>query len=116
MQGILHPICNVSDIPQPGCKEFTLPLEHQVLEGFIVHWRDNFFAYRNACPHQGVTLNWAPDQFFDVELRYLQCGLHGALFEPQDGFCVYGPCLGSRLQHLKVHIHGQRVLVQLPET
>ncbi len=54
-------------------------------------------AYLNSCPHAGVRLDWKPDDFRDCTGEYLQCSMHGALFEPATGFCVAGPCRGSRL-------------------
>jgi len=54
-------------------------------------------VYLNSCPHAGVRLDWKPDDFRDYTGEYLQCSMHGALFEPATGFCVAGPCRGSRL-------------------
>lgn len=61
-------------------------------------------AWRNACPHQGRALNWAPDQFlFDPDGR-LVCCHHGASFDLADGRCVGGPCLGARLTPVAVTV------------
>lgn len=68
----------------------TLPL-------ILVHTGGELRAYLNSCPHAGVRLDWQPDDFFDYTGEYLQCSMHGALFEPATGQCVAGPCRGSRL-------------------
>ena len=96
------PVCRSNEVADPGCREFELGDDDMTINGFIVHWQGRWYAYRNSCPHTGVSLNWLPDQFFDSGLQYLQCGLHGALFQPQDGFCIYGPCLGRFLISLPV--------------
>jgi len=55
------------------------------------------YAYRNICPHLGVELNWQPDVFLDADGQWLQCSMHGALFEPKSGRCVFGPCRGQAI-------------------
>jgi nitrite reductase/ring-hydroxylating ferredoxin subunit len=32
------------------------------------------------------------------------CQYHGALYRPDDGICVAGPCVGSRLRQLPVTV------------
>jgi len=83
--------------------EFEIDLPEPVA-GFVLNWFDQFHAYRNACPHTGVTLNWAPHQFLDIEGQLIQCGMHGALFEPVTGLCIRGPCLGQSLTRLPIRV------------
>ena len=93
------------------CYSFQIATEEPI-EGFLIKWHDQIYAYQNACPHTGVSLNWAPNQFMDIEERFIQCGMHGALFEPDSGFCIHGPCLGQSLQSIPIVIrHGQICLV-----
>lgn len=84
-------------------------LEFELPDGepaFALIDRGRVRAYRNRCPHRGVTLNWVPGRFLDSDGRYLQCATHGALFRPEDGVCVAGPCVGERLPALAVTIVG----------
>jgi nitrite reductase/ring-hydroxylating ferredoxin subunit len=70
-------------------------------------------AYENVCAHQSVELDWMPGEFFDEERRHLICATHGALYEPADGRCVAGPCLGARLVPLAVvERDGQVLLIE----
>jgi nitrite reductase/ring-hydroxylating ferredoxin subunit len=70
------------------------------------------YACRNHCPHTGINLEWQPDRFFDPGGGFLQCATHGALFRPEDGFCVRGPCAGDRLEAVPVRVeHGQILVV-----
>ncbi|MFO7604032.1 MAG: Rieske 2Fe-2S domain-containing protein, partial [Gammaproteobacteria bacterium] len=57
-------------------------------------------AYRNQCPHTGVALNWQEDVFLDSRDELIQCAMHGALFVPETGRCIWGPCQGQVLQKL----------------
>lgn len=106
-------ICETHEINDPGCHEFSVQTNLGELEGFIVHWRGQWFAYRNSCPHTGVNLNWLPHEFFDFGRRLLQCALHGALFEPDTGRCIHGPCLGERLQRLPLVMTGTSIRLLL---
>ncbi|MEX0915350.1 MAG: Rieske (2Fe-2S) protein [Wenzhouxiangellaceae bacterium] len=59
-------------------------------------------AWLNVCPHQGRSLNWAPDKFLVDDQGRLVCAAHGAVFEPADGSCVSGPCAGAALREVNV--------------
>lgn len=74
----------------------------QALQGFLIKRHSHIYAYRNQCPHTGVTLNWLPNQFMDMDNEFIQCATHGALFRVEDGYCVRGPCAGASLVSLQV--------------
>ena len=96
-------VCPEDAITLTTAKEFTLTYQGGNIDIFVVNWSNVFYAYRNSCPHTGVTLNWLAGQFFDYEQKYLQCATHGALFEVQTGLCLRGPCAGASLSALAVH-------------
>ena len=79
----------------------------------MVRWQDRGVVYVNSCPHTGVNLEWMPDRFFSADGRYLQCATHGALFRPEDGYCVGGPCTGQSLQPLVSRVEDGFVLAAL---
>ncbi len=54
-------------------------------------------AWLNVCPHQGRSLNFAPDQFLFTPGGRLVCPHHGACFDPGTGACTDGPCKGDAL-------------------
>ena len=71
----------------------------------IVYAQDNqAWVFLNSCPHTGVRLEWRPDDFLDASGCYLQCAMHGALFEPASGLCIDGPCVGQSLVTLNTTI------------
>lgn len=79
----------------------------------LLQWQGRTRAYCNACPHRGTPLNLLPDRFFDVSGRYLQCTTHGALFRPEDGYCVVGPCVGCTLIPLPLLEEGDWLALNL---
>ncbi len=70
-------------------------------------------AWFNVCPHQGRPLNLAPDRFLVDEKNQLVCCVHGAVFEPNQGKCVAGPCLNAHLKAVDIQETEGQVAVQL---
>jgi nitrite reductase/ring-hydroxylating ferredoxin subunit len=84
--------------------------------GFVVRHRGVVHAYVNQCPHLGTELDWQPGEFFDFARIYLVCSTHGALFLPDDGHCIAGPCRGATLRKLDVREQDGQVLLMQEET
>lgn len=47
-----------------------------------------------------------PDQFLDTHHELIQCSLHGAKSNIEDGFCIFGPCWGQKLESLEIQIEN----------
>jgi len=99
-----HRLCAVSELAEAQARQFALPLTGRPLEIFVVKWRGRLQAYINSCPHTGVELNWVKHEFFDLDGQHIQCAMHGALFRPNDGYCVWGPCQGRALSAIDLEI------------
>jgi nitrite reductase/ring-hydroxylating ferredoxin subunit len=104
----MHHLLATKDLPPGKAYGFEIDIQ-PVIEGFLINRHGQIHAYQNACPHTGVTLNWAPHQFMDVSEQFIQCGLHGALFVPESGLCVRGPCLGQSLKRLSIRIIDEQI-------
>ena len=85
----------------PGVR-FGLEGEGPHVSGFAIRWHGMLSAFVNRCPHAGTELDWNPGEFFEETGLYLICSTHGALFEPNNGYCVAGPCRGASLQPLEI--------------
>ncbi len=92
---------------------FSIAREGDDLEGFLVRRGDEVYAYVNSCPHTGAPLDWMPDQFLDQDGAFIQCAMHGALFEIESGLCVRGPCVSRILKRLPVKADGEDVVLCL---
>lgn len=92
-------LAHKDDIPPESSKGFEHPSGKPI---FIVHKDGGFYAYENRCPHLGIELNWLEDQFLDIENTLIQCATHGALFLPDSGECVAGPCIGQQLTAIPI--------------
>ena len=78
--------------------------------GVLVRTAAGVRAWRNVCRHLAVALDRTdPGRFATPDGRHLACGEHGALYRPDDGVCVAGPCRGARLRPLPVVVRDGRV-------
>jgi nitrite reductase/ring-hydroxylating ferredoxin subunit len=104
-------ICDLSSLSEQSCREFTVQNAAQEKDAFLVYVNQQCYAYENSCPHTGVNLNWQKEQFFSLDGLFLECCMHGALFEPETGLCVRGPCQGSNLKPINIVIDNESVYV-----
>jgi nitrite reductase/ring-hydroxylating ferredoxin subunit len=96
----------------PGhAAKFHILWHERLVEGFAVNVNGRYYAYVNYCVHAGTPLDWWPNQFFSDDGRFLSCGTHGSLFEPETGKCAGGPCTGGALFSLRVQVAGGRIVV-----
>ena len=66
-------------------------------------------AYMNRCVHVPTEMDWQPGEFLDMEQRVILCSIHGAAYEPADGRCIAGPCVGARLRAIRTEERNGRV-------
>jgi nitrite reductase/ring-hydroxylating ferredoxin subunit len=107
-------ICTLEELPDPGSRAFEI----DGIACFLVRRDDVVRAYLDRCPHIGAPLAWSPDGYLDADGALVQCGMHGALFLPDSGECVHGPCVGDALTPVPIRIDQGRVLLDpadLPE-
>ena len=100
-------ICLVTDIPDGQAKSY--PYKERDL--IVVRRGLNVYGYVNRCPHAGTNLNWQENQFMTDDELYLMCFTHGALFEPETGKCVAGPCAGARLSEVTLEVENGKVFI-----
>lgn len=100
-------LCALSDIPNPGSKEFKL--EQFDLPFFVVQKDGDIRAYVNSCPHTGAPLNWQPDKFLNYEQDLIQCSLHMAVFDIPSGQCIAGPCVNQGLQRVEILVKNKAI-------
>lgn len=96
-------ICASADLPDGGDGlRFMVDTANGAQAAFVLRWRGAVFAYLNQCAHVALELDWNPGKFLDAEGEFLICAAHGALYQPDSGVCVSGPCRGKSLPRLAV--------------
>ena len=103
-------LCRLTDIPDGEARGFTVETPTGKCDILVHRDGDAVRGYVNSCPHVGSPLDWAPDRFIALDGFHLACGTHGALFRPQDGYCVSGPCAGDSLEAVPVCLVADEVL------
>ena len=95
-------ICSSAELVDSG-DGVRFEIEHrgERLPAFAVRFDGRVHAYLNRCVHMATELDWKPGRFFDAEGLLLVCSTHGAVYAPDSGECLAGPC-GGTLQRLPV--------------
>ena len=102
-------LCNVSAL---GAGQPVLARISRTASVILLRVADGTVAaYRNACPHMGIELDWEPARLLTRNGRYLRCSGHDAWFEPASGLCVRGPCQGESLTRLPILIQDGTVVL-----
>jgi nitrite reductase/ring-hydroxylating ferredoxin subunit len=83
-------------------------------EGLVIRYEGRLHAFRNLCRHQPLSLDYGDGDFLTEDGKYLLCRNHGALFQPDSGFCVSGPCSGASLTSYPVEEAEGRITVRIP--
>lgn len=101
-------LCEESAIEEGEAKGFVVPSPdpnaRRGIRIFVLRWESELKGYLNSCPHIGMPLDYTPDKFFAADDRHLICATHGALFLPEDGMCVVGPCHGEALETVEIAV------------
>jgi nitrite reductase/ring-hydroxylating ferredoxin subunit len=97
----LGPLDQVAD---GGARGFVLQLRAGRFHGFVVRRGEAVWGYADRCPHAGVTLAAALDDYLAPSGEWIACAWHGALFAVDTGLCVAGPCAGQRLTEWPVAV------------
>ena len=120
------PLCRLAEITDGEGRGFTLGEGIGEVAIFVVRQNDDAFAYLNACPHLGTPLDWGGfdggGNFVSADSGNILCATHGAEFRIVDGLCLAGPCLGKRLQGVRLSrdadglLRFQGIARERPET
>lgn len=101
-------ICKASDVSPKG-REFRIAGDDGPFYLMVFRLGERLLAYHNACPHEGRSLNFAPDRFLIGDDGLLVCAHHGAAFDLESGSCVQGPCKGSSLRAIEIRIRDDDI-------
>ena len=84
-------------IADGAARNYVLRMRSGRFHGFVVRRGEQAWGYVDRCPHAGVPLAQALDEYLTPNGDLIACSWHGALFRVEDGACVGGPCVGARL-------------------
>ena len=76
---------------------------------FVMRFEGRVVAYLNRCAHVPTEMDWQEGKFLDRDREAIICSIHGATYDPLNGRCVGGPCVGARLTALRVEERDAQV-------
>jgi nitrite reductase/ring-hydroxylating ferredoxin subunit len=106
-------LCNSDDLSDGRYREFMVEASGETVFLVATRHRGEPRAWYNVCPHQGRALNFAPDRFISDDEGRLVCCAHGAVFEPDRGRCISGPCQNAELKAVAISENAGEVMVEL---
>ena len=106
-------LCKFSELEDVSSRGFSLDDLNPPRNIFVIREYENVYGYENQCPHNRGPLDFMPDEFLNLDKEYIQCAGHGALFEINNGHCIYGPCAGQSLRSIDVSIEEDWVIANL---
>jgi nitrite reductase/ring-hydroxylating ferredoxin subunit len=103
LQGDLISVCASAAVAEGG-KGIRFPVFAfgNDSTGFVIRYNGVVHGYLNRCAHVPIELDWAEGEFFESSGLYLMCSTHGAIYAPESGHCLGGPCRGGRLRPIAV--------------
>jgi nitrite reductase/ring-hydroxylating ferredoxin subunit len=104
-----HRLCAVNEIPDGDSIEFMVPFQGRDRSLISVRKDGEVYLYLNSCPHTGLTLDFTPNQFLNLEKTHILCANHMAYFEIDTGLCISDPCPGEKLTPINFEIRDDAV-------
>jgi nitrite reductase/ring-hydroxylating ferredoxin subunit len=92
--------------------KFTYREEGISREGFLAFIEGEIVCYENVCRHLPLPLDYGDGQFFMADKKHFVCQTHGAMYDPQSGLCVAGPCAGASLKKIRFEVRGDEIWIQ----
>ena len=94
--GSAIPLCNSADLVDSGeAVPFDVLYYDRTSRGFAIRFAGQVYGYLNQCTHVPIEMDYQPNHFFDSSGQWLMCATHGAMYLPQTGHCIGGPCRGG---------------------
>jgi nitrite reductase/ring-hydroxylating ferredoxin subunit len=85
---------------------FELGTVQGEVAAFVLRINGQPRAWLNRCAHVPVELDGVPGQFLDDTGQAIVCATHGAVYDPESGRCVRGPCKGKGLHPVPCRDHA----------
>lgn len=107
-------LCALDALADPGARGFAFPApagsDARPFRGFVARRGAAVAGYVDSCPHTGAPLPAEPHRYLDRTGAWILCWTHGAMFRPDDGLCVAGPCVKRSLRPWRVEVREGRVV------
>jgi len=103
------PLEGVAELAEGESLTFDFVVRGHRVPAFVLRRQGQLRGWLNNCPHWDVDLDLGEGRFFAPEIDRIFCRNHGALFEPEGGKCVAGPCVGRGLLPVQLEQRGEQL-------
>ncbi len=102
-------LASIKDVKQGSWYEYSLQTDNGLFSVMLRFDNGVYHGFENSCPHQGRRMDYAAGEFLISETGTIVCPAHGAEFNPNNGLCVNGPCLGESLKPVQVKVNEKDI-------
>jgi nitrite reductase/ring-hydroxylating ferredoxin subunit len=103
-------LCDLAALPDPGARGFMFREGEALFLGFVTRVGGAVAGWVDSCPHAGMPLAVVPHRYLTRQGDLILCASHGALFRPEDGVCIGGPCGGKALTPWPVKVEEMNIV------
>jgi nitrite reductase/ring-hydroxylating ferredoxin subunit len=90
------PLCPSAELQDSALAvPFDVVCDGETCRAFAIRFEGQAHAYLNRCTHVEMEMDYQPNRFFDDSGQWLICASHGAMYAPDTGEGVAGPCNGA---------------------
>ena len=105
-------LCKLDDIPDGQARGFCVEGPSLAQRLIVYRQSDSVLGYVDVCPHTSSRLDPGRNTFMDDAGEHIRCSIHGALFRPNTGECIDGPCFGDKLTPAPITIKDNDVYLE----
>lgn len=102
-------LCELAEVEDGGSAGFSIERDGVKRLVMAIRKGEAVYVYVNSCPHIGSPLDFHAGRFLSHDKKHILCSTHGALFEIEDGLCIFGPCRKTSLEAIPVTVSGGTV-------
>lgn len=104
-------LCAFTDLKDGEAKMLNLGEGKAAFPVLLARSGEVVFAYLNRCAHFGVPLAQQAHHLLYTPHQHIECNVHYARYNWQDGRCVSGECAGESLQPIPVKRVGDDICI-----
>ncbi|QIB64971.1 Rieske 2Fe-2S domain-containing protein [Kineobactrum salinum] len=98
-----HHLCQSGVVEERATSfSFRVIKDGRIWPAFIVRFDGKAVGYLNVCAHAALQLEGRQSRLFSRDRQSLVCASHGAVYKPDTGLCISGPCKGLSLIPLNI--------------
>jgi nitrite reductase/ring-hydroxylating ferredoxin subunit len=105
-------VARLTDLKPGQTLKFRCQRKGREVEGFFAWFNGRIVAYQNLCRHIPISLDFGDNKIFAPDGQSFICQPHGAVYDPETGQCLSGPCGGASLHTIRFREYQNELWVE----